>query len=267
MADIRERSTINNSTSKQQFAFSKASRFPSPKQNTHAFGYEVKEGFGQTKALNAGFGVREDRFGYEEFKKHQRGVGKIDTPDVAAIDATKNKTFSYSFGVSRSAMKKVHVDEILKKREENLPGPDRYGKKDTFGANAQSVSYSMRKKLGAFDRHLKREKMSPGPGYYQSPDLVGTGLTSSIQRTAVKNSFPKSTDRFRPPKQQSPAVTTYQVRDEINQNFNSVRTYVGATKIGTNKKNFMDDKWYLDRAANQPGPGSYARFSDFGGIN
>ena len=92
------------------------------------------------------------------------------------------------------------MDEILKKREENLPGPDRYGKKDGFGGNAQSVSYSMRKKLGAFDRHLMREKKSPGPGYYQSPDLVGTGLTSSIQRTAVKNSFPKSTDRFRPAK-------------------------------------------------------------------
>ena len=174
MADIRERSTINNSTSKQQFAFSKASRFPSPKQNTNAFGYEVKEGFGQTKPLGAGFGVREDRFGYEEFKKHQRGIGKIESPDNAAIDGTKNKTFSYSFGVSRSAMKKLHVEEILKKREENLPGPDRYApKKDLFGAQAQTVAYSMRKNLGAFDRHLKREKGSPGPGYYNADDLVG----------------------------------------------------------------------------------------------
>ena len=140
MSDIRERSTINNSTSKQQFAFSKASRFPSPKQNTNAFGYEVKEGFGQTKPVGAGFGVREDRFGYEEFKKHQRGIGKIESPDNAAIDGTKNKTFSYSFGVSRSAMKKLHVEEILKKREENLPGPDRYApKKDLFGPQAAIV--------------------------------------------------------------------------------------------------------------------------------
>eukprot|EP00354_Favella_ehrenbergii_P001757 CAMPEP_0170466128 /NCGR_PEP_ID=MMETSP0123-20130129/10210_1 /TAXON_ID=182087 /ORGANISM="Favella ehrenbergii, Strain Fehren 1" /LENGTH=48 /DNA_ID= /DNA_START= /DNA_END= /DNA_ORIENTATION= len=48
-------------------------------------------------------------------------------------------------------MKKLHVEEILKKREENLPGPDRYGKKDTFGNHSGTVAYSMRKKLGAFD--------------------------------------------------------------------------------------------------------------------
>eukprot|EP00353_Schmidingerella_taraikaensis_P007846 CAMPEP_0185579474 /NCGR_PEP_ID=MMETSP0434-20130131/14900_1 /TAXON_ID=626734 ORGANISM="Favella taraikaensis, Strain Fe Narragansett Bay" /NCGR_SAMPLE_ID=MMETSP0434 /ASSEMBLY_ACC=CAM_ASM_000379 /LENGTH=48 /DNA_ID= /DNA_START= /DNA_END= /DNA_ORIENTATION= len=48
-------------------------------------------------------------------------------------------------------MKKLHVEEILKKREENLPGPDRYGKKDTFGNCSGTVAYSMRKKLGAFD--------------------------------------------------------------------------------------------------------------------
>jgi len=95
--------------------------------------------------------VREDRFGYEEYKKHQRGVGKIESPDTVDVLSTKNKTFSYSFGVSRSAMKKLHVEEILKKREENLPGPDRYGKKDTFGNCSGTVAYSMRKKLGAFD--------------------------------------------------------------------------------------------------------------------
>ena len=30
-------------------------------------------------------------------------------------------------------MKKIHVEEILKKKDENLPGPDRYMKKDCFG--------------------------------------------------------------------------------------------------------------------------------------
>ena len=47
--------------------------------------------------------------------------------------STKRRTFSYSFGVSRGAMKKIHVEEILKKKDENLPGPDRYMKKDCFG--------------------------------------------------------------------------------------------------------------------------------------
>ena len=30
-------------------------------------------------------------------------------------------------------MKKIHVDEILKTKEENLPGPDRYEKVHLFG--------------------------------------------------------------------------------------------------------------------------------------
>lgn len=74
---IRERSLCNSSVSKQQFAFSKADRFPCPKQNTNAFGYEHKQQFGENKK-NSSFLVREDRFGYEEYKKHQKGQGKIE---------------------------------------------------------------------------------------------------------------------------------------------------------------------------------------------
>ena len=64
-------------------------------------------------------------------------------------------------------MKKLHVEEILKKKDENLPGPDRYGpNKDLFGKTHNSTAYSMRKKLGHFDLELKREKAKPGPGNY-----------------------------------------------------------------------------------------------------
>ena len=130
---IRNRSTVNNSSSKQQFAFSKADRFQSPKQWTNAFGYEKPGYLGHTKPVGASFGIREDRFGYEEIKKVQRGLGAIDSPADVTPSSKKQKTFAYSFGVSRSAMKKIHVDEILKKKDENLPGPERYGMKDTFG--------------------------------------------------------------------------------------------------------------------------------------
>ena len=156
---------------------------------------------GNTKPVGAGFGVREDRFGYEETKKHQRGLGGIDSPDSCNPLSTKQRTFSYSFGVSRKDMKKLHVDEILKKKQENLPGPDRYAKAPTFGMNANTTSYSMRKHLGAFDRQLGREKKLPGPGSYHAHDLTGSGLNTSTMRSATQSSFPKSTDRFRPPKQ------------------------------------------------------------------
>ena len=66
-SNVRERSSINNSTSKQQFAFPRSMRFVAPKQHTKAFGYEVKEGFGKKKddAAGRGFGSSCDRWGYE----------------------------------------------------------------------------------------------------------------------------------------------------------------------------------------------------------
>ena len=147
-------------------------------------------------------------------------------------------------------MKKAFVDEILKKKSENLPGPERYNAKPAFGVNANTTSYSMRKNLGAFDRHLSRESRLPGPSSYYSNDLCGKGINSSTMRSSVSNAFPKSTDRFRPSKQQSPAVTKYSVRDGMNENFSSVRNYAGHTKFGTNKKTFIDQNWHLDRAKN-----------------
>ena len=98
-------------------------------------------------------------------------------------------------------MKKTFVDEILKKKSENLPGPERYEKSPAFGVSANTTSYSMRKNLGAFDRHLAREARLPGPSSYHHNDLCGKGLSSSTMRSSVSNAFPKSTDRFRPSKQ------------------------------------------------------------------
>ena len=143
MSGPREKSSINNSVSKQQFAFSKSDRFTRPKAYTAAFGYEVKSQFEKkTGAIGRGFGSSVDRWGFEEKMKRRRDVGKIDGPDGKGVDQVKGRTFSYSFGVSRVNMKKIHVDEILKKTEENLPGPDRYGKDNLFGGKQGSLEGS-----------------------------------------------------------------------------------------------------------------------------
>ena len=55
------------------------------------------------------------------------------------------------------------------------------------------------------------------------------------------------------------------MKDGLNENFSSVRTYAGSTRFGSNKKNFIDQQWHLDRAKHQPGPGAYVQFSDFSG--
>ena len=68
-------------------------------------------------------------------------------------------------------MKKIHVDEIFKKKDENLPGPDKYKMKQLFGSKqgdleGSSLQYSMRRKLDHFAVRLEKEKKRPGPGSY-----------------------------------------------------------------------------------------------------
>lgn len=225
--DLRAKSIVNNSPSKAQYAFPKANRFVSPKQPTSAFGYEIRGYFSNNKAAGQGrgFGSSEDRFGYEDIRKKKRdAIGNINGPTDCPIEKTKNRTFSYSFGVSRGTMKKIHVDEILKKKEENLPGPDRYEKKNLFGPNL-GTNYSMRKKIMDFEQHLDKEKKLPGPGYYEQNNLVGGSLNSSVMRNAQSSAFPKATDRFRMPKMQAPAATKYHVKNSLNENFNSMHSY------------------------------------------
>ena len=74
--------------------------------------------------------------------KERRSGGKVDGPDAAGMGQVKSRTFSYSFGVSRVNMKKLHVDEILKKKDENLPGPDRYEKVHLFGGKQGALEGS-----------------------------------------------------------------------------------------------------------------------------
>ncbi len=84
-------------------------------------------------------------------------------------------------------------------------------------------------------------------------------------KTAQQSSFPKSDDRFRMPKMQSPPPTKYHVKNSLNQNFNSMHSFAGSTKIGNNKRNYIDETWGLGNQKCSPGPGYYATFSDFSG--
>lgn len=98
------RSTINNSPSKAMFAFSKDERFKSPRVTSTVGAYNITGSFG--KKLDSGeskaFGSSQpDRFGYEEIRKHKRGLGGLDGPPDAVLNNIKNRTSSFSFGVSR----------------------------------------------------------------------------------------------------------------------------------------------------------------------
>ena len=52
-------------------------------------------------------------------------MGKTVSHDLKDV---KNNTKSYSFGVGRNEMKKLHVDEILRNRKISGPGPGAYAR-------------------------------------------------------------------------------------------------------------------------------------------
>lgn len=79
------------------------------------------------------------------------------------------------------------------------------------------------------------------------------------------SSIPKADDRFRPAKFNPPPATKYHPQNNLNQNFSSTHRNAGQAIFGSNKKTFMDSNWRLDQGRTQPGPGSYAAFSDFAG--
>lgn len=95
-------------------------------------------------------------------------MGKIVSNDLRD---TKNRTQTYSFGVGRENMKKVHVEEILQNKNNigNPPGAGAYEHKHGFGgtrhdAMQSRTCFSMRKKLYMDELKLEKSKKLPGPG-------------------------------------------------------------------------------------------------------
>lgn len=77
-------------------------------------------------------------------------------------------------------MKKVYIDEIMKKgNEEKEPGPDSYTLDSSFGPKV-GQRYSMRPKNDPFVLHLEKQKKLPGPGsYLEKIDLSGKAHLNS----------------------------------------------------------------------------------------
>ena len=89
-------------------------------------------------------------------------------------------------------MKKLHVDEILKKREEGLPGPDRYTLQNFKGIGKEASAYSIRKKYDDWELKLEKNKNIPGPGHYDSGDLFQKKLNNSVMTNSATTKFSKA---------------------------------------------------------------------------
>lgn len=113
----------------------------------------------------------------------------------------KNKTASYTFGVGRENMRKIHVEKILLNTDGQtlVPGSGAYEHKSKFGGSSHNdtTCYSLRKKLYEEDLKLSKDKKLPGPGYYAHPDIVSASIASSVVCNESKFTVPMANDRFK----------------------------------------------------------------------
>lgn len=128
----------------------------------------------------------------------------------------------------------------------------------------------MRKKLNMDELHLNKSKKLPGPGFYQHPDTIASKMIDSTKTSAHMHSYPKAKDRFRASRFEIPGAGHYAPKDELNNNYNSTRKNVGGAVFGKHRMTFMDTEWKngetVKEKSHGPGPGHYARFSDFQGL-
>ena len=207
---------LNNSVTKQQFSFSKSSRFPNLKSNTGNISHSVFDkpsDFDKTKnfanANTFGFGSHDPRFRNHNTSKKNEAlpspISYLTQPRTFSPEVSRSN--GWSLGLGRSDMKKNHVDRINDEADKKIasPSPDSYEKDPTFGK--AGTFYSMRKKLirhgGRVDRfddyYFDCEKKLPGPGYYVHPETVGTKIMSSTMISSRQSSIPKASDRFMAP--------------------------------------------------------------------
>lgn len=241
--------TINNSTSKQQYSFSKSERFPKIKPTTDSlyslpsttatrkagFGYGTRSDFtnsSQRKGMNAGFyKILRD---YDDYPSHIRG-------------------HYFKFGPGRSEIK---INDGSGNNK--VPGPGNYGLAPRFKFGNGGPKFQLKGKL-SYDYSIKRHKGMPGPGVYNpviSINKDGKYAPSNIRNMTVYSFGSPNEQRFKYYDNKVPGPC-YTMPSTLGRQFNSLYINDRYTKIGERYK-------YPGNKDNYPGPGSYIPFSEFG---
>ena len=217
--------SVNNSTSKQLYSFSKSERFPVHASLNNKIAYDFKSEFARSPVSGSGrpFHQTSTRFSY--YASPEKG-GKLPGPSQYRLGNTFGKESwkpnqQYSFGVGKGDMKKLFIDEIRYKSDNSSPGPGRYNFSKKFGQG--SINYSMAQRLPTDIQSLERSKKLPGPGHYAAPHMTGKDVIFSTVKSESRYSFGKAQDRFSVPtrKVPAPAPGVYSPMNNLNQNFNS----------------------------------------------
>ena len=96
--------------------------------------------------------------------------------------------------------------------------------------------------------------------------MVGKAQVSSIMGSTQQFSVPQAQDRFKSPTiiKHNACPGSYTPAASIDQHKLSQHKYVQRTKFGLDKTSILETRWRSKEQSATPGPGAYARFSDFG---
>lgn len=181
--------TINQSTSKQMFTFSKSPRFPSTHRKGFCDTFYTLPSLSSTRSASIGYGTKYD------FTRDSKGKNPEFYGVKRDFDPNNTRGLRFSFGINRDAYGKVYCD-TNKIPDKSVPGPGKYNVRTHLGENAPK--YSM---LSRFHMNGRRGRISdlPGPGAYENSlciTEVGRYPLSTVKNTTSMNFGLTKSQRF-----------------------------------------------------------------------
>ena len=225
---------LNKSHSKQMYSFSKASRFQLIKAPLSSVFYNIPSSL-SARSTSMGFGTKSD------FTQNKNN------PNLPFYNIKRlfdyKETPLYSFGRI-----------LIYKKIEKGPGPAKYNIRKNLGSDAPKYSFGIKLKN-------KIKENFPGPGTYKNYIDLNKKIPLSKYRNSLFNGWSLSKS-FRMSKKDNltPGPNYYNIGNLINGNgyiFNSKYKSSLGKSLTSRKGSFYQEN-------NNPGPGSYESFSEFG---
>ena len=184
MSHLINTKAVNTSTSKALYAFSKSPRFGEKKMPTNVQCYEVHDEFKNPKGLKKEWFPSQARFDYyqsaEKSDKNRYSPSPFQYKIASEIGGTGHKK-KYSFGVGRTQMQPLYIDDVMMKADKKVspPGPGNYADYRPFGDKSGQFT-SIYTRLDIDNIALKKSAKLPGPATYKAPEVLSRGVQSSL---------------------------------------------------------------------------------------
>eukprot|EP00347_Sterkiella_histriomuscorum_P002371 403368412 len=254
--------TLNTSTSKALFSFSKAERRSMAiKTVTDVVGYDVPD-FKSQRACSFGIGDR----------KIPR---TSDSPPPtcynlkSVFDNKKPDGKAFTFGLSKEHFQRVYL-ENHPARDRDIPGPGEYNPQEKIGEKSQKITISGRTNNPLL---LTSQRFVPGPGTYEPRNSInknGQYVLSNMKSTLTPSfSLPSLAGKLEPGRKMDQVELMKYVPGPGSY---TPKLFLGDRTVSSNHQSASQKSFYHhDRfpattkslRKDMPGPGSYQTISEF----